>query len=707
MTVFFSPHADTFLASTAMAMMVVAVIMRSVPVASKYPPHQRPWPALGWLAASMLAGALVQCIGIYGLSEIDPAPYHTATAIILTASCVLPILAYLSEGEVSPEIRAVGAKYRYQLLAAPILAALALLLWYNFADGEPIGIFFLAKALRLAAISLAVWGILRHRRNLSPDVVNGLRLLVLFSLLYVLTPYPAIPEVVDTTIHLWGFIYFLIYVIRVAVLFIVAALMWNAHARSAGIGGQAKWWPLIVLTAIILSFAVFAEVIRGRYKTVVNTALANITYNLAANLGDSGVDFTVLADAGMEQANQRAGRMPRPPSRFKTIDNRRLGIGYHAPYTENTVRSWILTYQSNRRPAVISIADGSVTAPSWRVEQLQRQVGEGGGEIISGLFDPKYADALAVAPIPSGRTNSRDAAMVSVRMEALELDFFRFKRLPMLLVPIVFFILLSLFHNYMRSWLALGEAGEAKAFLEGVLGNEMSGVVVETDRTVDTNRRALDILGVEQSALADDKLFETLRTRLVEGEPGNPYPTLLHTVFQCDNAEVELALHSNSRKMIHLLISTRELARRVHGRDARLYEFVDITNQKDREAEIRQLHRLIHTLVDLVNIPMFVKNTNGRYLIVNRAFARMVLADEPDDVIRKRYIDFDPDGIHQVKRSDDACCQKRGKPFSVTMTFPDGITYEVVKTLVDISLGGANEVIVGIAEPVQAGESST
>lgn len=79
----------------------------------------------------------------------------------------------------------------------------------------------------------------------------------------------------------------------------------------------------------------------------------------------------------------------------------------------------------------------------------------------------------------------------------------------------------------------------------------------------------------------------------------------------------------------------------------------DLTDQKQAEAIIEQDRALLRTLIDSLPDLIFVKDSNGRFLMVNAAHARFLGADSPDDVTGKTDFDFYPREIAERFHADE------------------------------------------------------
>ena len=88
-----------------------------------------------------------------------------------------------------------------------------------------------------------------------------------------------------------------------------------------------------------------------------------------------------------------------------------------------------------------------------------------------------------------------------------------------------------------------------------------------------------------------------------------------------------------------------QLERRADGKPSKLTGFsIDVTNRMQSVAELKQTHRYLSAMTELVDDALFVKDRQGRYIFVNSASARLVQHD-PADIYGK-------DNSHFFLRSD-------------------------------------------------------
>ncbi len=72
---------------------------------------------------------------------------------------------------------------------------------------------------------------------------------------------------------------------------------------------------------------------------------------------------------------------------------------------------------------------------------------------------------------------------------------------------------------------------------------------------------------------------------------------------------------------------------------------IDATRLREAEAKLAQSHRFLQTLIDTLPHTFFCKDTTGRYLLVNSAFAQLHEAQSPEAVLGRRITDICPDEL--------------------------------------------------------------
>jgi PAS domain S-box-containing protein len=95
-----------------------------------------------------------------------------------------------------------------------------------------------------------------------------------------------------------------------------------------------------------------------------------------------------------------------------------------------------------------------------------------------------------------------------------------------------------------------------------------------------------------------------------------------------------------------------------------------------RTAELRQQARYLRTLIDMLPMRAWFKDTESRFLAVNQAEAQ-VCGVTPDDLVGKSDLDVWPEDIARAYRADDAEVMRtrQRKTIEETRTLPDGTVW--------------------------------
>ena len=110
----------------------------------------------------------------------------------------------------------------------------------------------------------------------------------------------------------------------------------------------------------------------------------------------------------------------------------------------------------------------------------------------------------------------------------------------------------------------------------------------------------------------------------------------------------------------HLLISTTYL--NFHDGEKVLLSLDDITERKQMEEALTQERNLLQTLIDNVPDLIYVKDTGGRFLLVNKANMRSLGADMLEDIMGKTDFDFFPKELSEQYSADERAIFTSGQP---------------------------------------------
>ncbi len=88
----------------------------------------------------------------------------------------------------------------------------------------------------------------------------------------------------------------------------------------------------------------------------------------------------------------------------------------------------------------------------------------------------------------------------------------------------------------------------------------------------------------------------------------------------------------------------------------------DITGRKQAEEKLAQERNLLRSLIDHVPDYIYVKDTQGRFLIANPALARLMAASTPDALLGKTDFDFYPQKLAAKYYADEQAIFQSGQP---------------------------------------------
>ena len=89
---------------------------------------------------------------------------------------------------------------------------------------------------------------------------------------------------------------------------------------------------------------------------------------------------------------------------------------------------------------------------------------------------------------------------------------------------------------------------------------------------------------------------------------------------------------------------------------------LDITGRREAEAALARERQLLRTLVDSLPDYIYVKDHQGRYLLVNEALARLLGLSSTADAIGKTFADFRPGPVGDTVLEDDLRVIESGQP---------------------------------------------
>jgi len=256
--------------------------------------------------------------------------------------------------------------------------------------------------------------------------------------------------------------------------------------------------------------------------------------------------------------------------------------------------------------------------------------------------------------------------------------------LPMLITTLLILMLVLVFARFHKrseeenKRIAKSEEQlrEKESFQRILLDNLTSGIVI-----VDVKTHIIDRVNPTAAALfganPDQIIGKKCHLFLCPAEEGACPITDLH--LDVDNAE-RVMLRSDGTT-IPILKSVKKI--QIGGEEKLLENFIDISERKKAEAEIKRQEGLIRSLLDSIPDIIFFKNLNGVYLGCNPPFAEFVGKSREEIIGRTDYDLFDKE-IADFFRENDKHMLELGQSRhnEEWITYPDGrkILIDTLKT---------------------------
>jgi len=106
----------------------------------------------------------------------------------------------------------------------------------------------------------------------------------------------------------------------------------------------------------------------------------------------------------------------------------------------------------------------------------------------------------------------------------------------------------------------------------------------------------------------------------------------------------------------------------------------DITDQKEQEEKLRRTDRRFETVLDTMSAVVFLKDTDGEYLLMNRA-GRELFGLDTEDIVGQTDDDLFPPDVAEAARSDDQRVFEDGEVIEIEETVPTnaGMTARITR----------------------------
>ncbi|WP_053946935.1 PAS domain-containing protein [Halolamina sediminis] len=95
----------------------------------------------------------------------------------------------------------------------------------------------------------------------------------------------------------------------------------------------------------------------------------------------------------------------------------------------------------------------------------------------------------------------------------------------------------------------------------------------------------------------------------------------------------------------------------------------DITEQKQQEAELQRVYRRFETVMETMSAAVFLKDTEGRYLMMNQA-CRELFNVEDEEIVGLTDYDITPPDVAERARADDRQVVESGEIIEIEETIP-------------------------------------
>lgn len=186
----------------------------------------------------------------------------------------------------------------------------------------------------------------------------------------------------------------------------------------------------------------------------------------------------------------------------------------------------------------------------------------------------------------------------------------------------------------------------------------------------------------------DREGYEAFTRRMLESRPGETIPDGHYRLVRprgevrCVKARVKIEYDASGRP--HTLFGTLQ----------------DVSEQKERDDELKRLHAILHALVEGSTDAIFVKDKNGRYIVVNRALSTLVGRPMEGLFGVDDYALFPPESADRF-RADD----RRIMDVGVTQSYEEpivtpGATYSYLTTKGPLVIDGEVRGVFGIARDI-------
>ena len=192
---------------------------------------------------------------------------------------------------------------------------------------------------------------------------------------------------------------------------------------------------------------------------------------------------------------------------------------------------------------------------------------------------------------------------------------------------------------------------------EGIFVTRAEEIVYTNEKLLEwTGYREADLVGAPKTQLfapGDEDRVETYHRQRIEGKSAP--------------AQYRASLETSSGDSLPVEVS---VSRITYEDDPAVVVFCrDFTEQKQREQELRRTHRQFETVLETMSAAVFLKDTDGQYLLMNRACRELFGVDE-EEIAGLTDEDLFPGDVAEKARSDDRQVIESGETKEQEETVP-------------------------------------
>jgi len=205
------------------------------------------------------------------------------------------------------------------------------------------------------------------------------------------------------------------------------------------------------------------------------------------------------------------------------------------------------------------------------------------------------------------------------------------------------------------------------------------GLVLQDDtaRILECNPAAERILGLSRDQIMGRTSLDP-RWRTVRSDgtpfPGDEHPAVVTIRTGQAVRNFEMGVCKPNGSLTWISINTEPLTVTSGGVREVICSFSDITERKNLEESVHRERELLRTVIDLLPSPIYLKDRDSRFLMVNQALVRCLAKDTPAQLVSLCDFDLFDSDVAAAFRADDeavlAGIPVRGK--EETTVFPNG-----------------------------------